>query len=792
MINNNESLTSYPLLPVKNLVVFPHTIFALDFKNDKSIFAIETAMAKDNKVLLAIQKDPKSNLMAINDFYDIGVIAEIKQMYKESFGDIRIVLENTSRAKIKEVKDLDDYFEADLISIESDPVLAEHSEIKAYYEQVKKKVVELRNLFDNKRFNPEFPDHYIDSVTNPIAFVDIVSFEVKFEFKVKLKLLETIDIIERYKILFEELIKKINIISLEKDIEKKAKYILNADTQKALLRQKMKVISNELDEKNEDSSDKEKLEKLNLSESSKNKVLKEIERLSQLYPQSSEYMVARTYIDTIFSLPWNKKADSDFTIKNAFEILGKDHYGLDDVKERVIEFLSVMKITDKMKSPVLCFVGPPGTGKTSIAKSIARALDKKYVRYSLGGVSDEAEIRGHRRTYVGAMPGRIISGIIDAGENNPVFLLDEIDKLGDSYKGDPYDALLELFDPEQNKYFSDHYLEIPFDFSEVLFITTANSLQTIPAPLLDRMEVIEITGYTQEEKMQIAKKYLIPKRKNETGLQKVKLKFPLASIKTIIAAYTRESGVRDLDKKLGKIMNKIAKEIVEKAEKRGKVDIKKNIKSFNLTVDKKKILNYLGKEIYQNDEVVKKKLIGVVNGLAWTTVGGTILELETLKTDGKGKVNFTGQLGEVMKESAEIAISYIKFLLPKTSVKKDFFSKNDIHIHAPEGAVKKDGPSAGITLFTAILSCITNTKIRQNIAMTGEITLLGKILPVGGIKEKVLAAFRVGIKEIILPKKNEQDLSDIPEEVKKKIKFHLIENAKEVIKIAFTKDPFIQ
>ena len=594
----------------------------------------------------------------------------------------------------------------------------------------------------------------------------------------KQSILELLDPKERLEKLNAILVKEIEILKIEQDISSKVKSQINKNQREYYLREQMRAIQEELgvseDVEDEIAGFMEKLNALELEEKTRDKIEKEIKRFSKMQPSSAEATVSRSYIETVLALPWNTESEDNIDLNKAEEILNEDHYGLDKVKERVLEYLAVVQLSESLKGPILCLVGPPGVGKTSIAKSIARSIDREFVRMALGGVRDEAEIRGHRRTYIGAIPGRIIGAIKDSGVKNPVFLFDEVDKLGADYKGDPSSALLEVLDPEQNKDFTDHYLEVPFDLSKVMFITTANTIDTIPRPLLDRMEVIEVSGYTEEEKVNIATKYLAPKQLKENGLTSKNISFSEQSIRTLINHYTRESGVRNLEREIGNICRKVAKNVVCGDDKK-------------VNVSGKKVQEFLGKKKFRYDVIKGETEVGVTTGLAWTVVGGDTLFIETTAVPGTGKLVLTGQLGDVMQESAKAGVSYIRSVAKKFNIDEEFYKKYDLHIHIPEGATPKDGPSAGVTMCTAIISTLTDTPARKDVAMTGEITLRGKVLPVGGIREKVLAAHRAGIRKVLLPKDNEADIQDIPEVVRNEMEFVLIKTANEALKHVLVK-----
>ncbi|MDR1495655.1 MAG: endopeptidase La, partial [Clostridiales Family XIII bacterium] len=624
----------------------------------------------------------------------------------------------------------------------------------------------------------------VASVGQPGRLADVITSHLDVRIESKQSVLEAFDPEERLNILNEILSKEIDILKIERDIKEKVHTKINKNQKEYYLREQLRTIQEELGEdeliESEIRNWLDELEKLNLSEKIHDKIEKEIKRLSKIQSSSAEGGVIRTYIEWVFQLPWNKYSAGDIDIKNAEDILNEDHYGLEKVKERIVEYLSVMQLVETMKAPILCLVGPPGVGKTSIAKSIARAVGREFVRMSLGGVRDEAEIRGHRRTYIGSIPGRVINGMKEAGTMDPVFLFDEVDKIGADFRGDPASALLEVLDPEQNKEFTDHYLEFPFDLSKVLFITTANTLDTIPRPLLDRMEVIEVPGYTEEDKVKIAEQYLIPKQMKEHGLADEKISIQESAIRDIINYYTRESGVRNLEREIAGVFRKSARRVVE-----DRADGKKT----RIRVTGGGIEKYLGKKRFRYDVIENERLIGSTTGLAWTIVGGTTLTIETTRIPGTGQLVLTGQLGDVMKESARAGVSYIRSIANDLGIRKDFYKIYDIHIHIPEGATPKDGPSAGVTMCTAMVSCLTGIPARRDVAMTGEITLRGTILPVGGIREKVLAAHRAGIKKVLLPKQNERDIDDIPRAVRRKMEFVLIEHANDALQHVLTRMP---
>lgn len=765
-----------PLIPLRGISIFPHMVIHFDVGREKSIQALEKAMLDDSLILLCTQINPKVDEPTMDDFYHIGTVAKVKQMLKLPGGSIRVLVEGVSRGKVVKVIQEEPHFEADIEEMTYDP---EEIEISQELEAAMRLVEE--DLEDYVALNPKVSSEVLLSISDiddPGRLADVIASYVFLKQEDDQKILETFDFYERLEVLHGIFQKEIELLRIEDKINQRVKKQMNKVQKEYYLKEQLKAIQKELGEEDDISADvedyKAKINKIKMPKEVKEKALKEVDRLIKTSPHSAEVGVIRTYLDWIVELPWDKESKEKIDIKKARNILDEDHYGLEDVKERILEFIAIRKLTNSMKGPILCLVGPPGVGKTSIAKSIARSLNREFVRMSLGGVRDEAEIRGHRRTYVGSMPGRIISSIKKAGTKNPLFLFDEIDKVSSDFRGDPASALLEVLDPEQNATFTDHFLDVPFDLSKVFFITTANTTASIPAPLLDRMEVIRISGYTDEEKLQISLKYLLPKQLKEHGLSKDALQVSESTIKSIINYYTRESGVRNLERNIANLCRKAAKRIVEE-------DLKVvRINAGNLE-------NYLGSKIYRFDEVDEKNQIGVANGLAWTSVGGETLSIEVTTMKGSGKIQLTGKLGDVMKESAMAGISYIRANSAILNIEPDFYKDMDIHIHVPEGAIPKDGPSAGITIATAVISALSNTPIHRELAMTGEITLRGRVLPVGGVKEKILAAHRMGIKKIILPFDCAKDLEDIPDKVKKKMEFVLVKKMEEVLEHALMK-----
>ncbi|HPD01111.1 MAG TPA: endopeptidase La [Acetivibrio sp.] len=761
-----------PLLPLRGLTVFPYMILHFDVGRVKSIKALEEAMINNQLIFLVTQKDAKDDLPGIDDIYTIGTISRVKQLLKLPGDTIRVLVEGISRAEVCEFTQIEPFFMAEV----EERVFVEQEENKAEIEALTRRVLSVFEEYSklNNRISPETVLSVMN-IEDPEQLADIITSNLMLKVEQKQEILSEFQPKLRLEKLLETLIREIDIMQIERDINIKVRKQIDKTQKEYYLREQLKAIQNELGDKEgitgEVEEYKRKLAEGNFGEEVEKKVLKELDRLLKMPSGSAEGSVIRTYLDWIFDLPWNKKTEEIIDLNRSQEILDEDHYGLEKVKERVIEYIAIRKLKNDLKGPILCLAGPPGVGKTSIAKSIARALNRNYVRMSLGGVRDEAEIRGHRRTYVGAMPGRIISALKQAGSKNPLILLDEIDKMSSDFRGDPASAMLEVLDSEQNFAFRDHYLELPFDLSDVLFITTANNLYTVPRPLLDRMEVIPVSSYTEEEKVNIAIKYLFPKQIKEHGFKKSNLIIDEKAVRELINCYTRESGVRGLERQIASICRKVAKKLASTNQK--------TVKITAATLEK-----YLGAKKYKYDKANEKDEIGVATGLAWTPVGGDTLSIEVTLMDGNGKLELTGQLGDVMKESARAAMSYIRSRAELFSIEKDFHSKYDIHIHVPEGAIPKDGPSAGITLATAMVSALTDTPVRRNVAMTGEITLRGRVLPIGGLKEKVLAAHRAGIDTVIIPADNKKDLDDIPDNVRKKIKFVIAENMETVLDAA--------
>lgn len=764
-----------PAVALRGMVILPGMVAHFDVSRAKSIKAVEEAMMDEQKIFLVAQKDVEQENPDIEDLFKIGIIAEVKQVIKLQNNIVRILVEGKERAELSAFLENPDYLLAEIIRFDEEvddglPEEAKEAMLRSIQETFGKYVVV------NPKMGKEL-QRQLSEITDLEKLMNQLANSLPVHFEEKQKILDAVSMTERYEVLMALLLKEIEIIAIKNDFQAKVKAHVDKNQKEYLLREQMKVIREELGEDNTESDADhfmDALGKIKADKEVKEKIKKEIDRFKNISSSSSESAVARGYIETLLELPWNKTSRDNKDLKNAEQILNADHYGLEKVKERMLEFLAVRNLTSKGESPIICLVGPPGTGKTSIARSVAKALDKKYVRISLGGVRDEAEIRGHRRTYVGAMPGRIVNGLRSAGVKNPLMLLDEIDKMSSDYKGDTASALLEVLDAEQNKKFRDHYVEIPIDLSEVLFIATANSVQDIPRPLLDRMELIEVTSYTENEKLHIAKEHLLAKQMERNGISPEQLAITDKAMAKIISGYTREAGVRNLERKLGEICRKAARPLYEGEKEKIKVT-EQNLEKF------------LGKEKYSFDKKNDTDEVGIVRGLAWTSVGGDTLEIEVNIMPGKGEFQLTGQLGDVMKESAQAGISYIRSVSEEYHIPKKFFQENDIHIHIPEGAVPKDGPSAGITMATAMLSAITKTPVRADVAMTGEITLRGRVLPIGGLKEKTLAAKNAGIKTICVPKKNEKDIDEISPEIKKGLKIVFVEQMKDVLDVAFVK-----
>ena len=774
-MENQTTCRYIPMLPLRGVLVFPYTVIHLDVGRKKSISAIEEAMMDTKEIFLATQKEAQTDEPEIEDIYTAGTVAEIKQILKMPGGTMRVLVEGLHRAKITRFISSEPYMQVEIEEFKEDNE-PKTPELDALMRTL------ISELEQYVRLSKKIPPETVVSVMaieEPGRLADVIASHLSLRIQEKQKILEARDVAHRLELLCEMLATEMEVLELERKINIRVRKQMEKTQKEYYLREQMKAIQKELGDKDERVAEveelKERINKAKLPKEAYEKAYKELERLEKMPPMVAEAVVVRNYLDWLLSLPWSVETKDRLDLKVAERILDEDHYGLEKPKERILEYLAIRKLAKKMKGPILCLVGPPGVGKTSLGKSVARSLNRKFVRMSLGGIRDEAEIRGHRRTYVGSMPGRVLQGMKQAGSKNPVFLLDEIDKMTMDFRGDPASALLEVLDPEQNSTFSDHYLETAFDLSKVMFITTANSTYNIPKPLLDRMEVIEISGYTEEDKVHIALDYLIPKQVKEHGLSEHNISFSEGAVRKIIREYTREAGVRNLEREIASVCRKVARQVVED-------------KNTMVTVTAGNLGKYLGVQRYRYGVAERENQIGVATGLAWTEVGGDILSIEVALLKGKGNLTLTGKLGDVMKESAQAALTYVRSRAEELGIPEDVRQEHDIHLHVPEGAIPKDGPSAGITIAVALASAMSGKLVRKDVAMTGEITLRGRVLPIGGVKEKVLAAHRAGIHTVIMPMENQKDLADIPANVKRKMKFIPVAHMDEVLQETLISD----
>ncbi|NLN40366.1 MAG: endopeptidase La [Smithella sp.] len=775
--DNQNKANIIPLLPLRDVVVFPHMIVPLFVGREKSIAALESAMKYEKGIFMVAQKNAKKDDPAEEDIYRVGTIGIIIQLLRLPDGTVKVLVEGKSRGVIREYLQNDDFFLVkvdDIEDVDDDPTNVRK---QALMRSIKESFELYLKL--SKKVHVEMLGTII-AIDDPSKLADVVVTHLNVKLEDKQKIMEIYSIAERLEAIYSLMLSEIEILQVEEKIKRRVKKQMEKTQKDYYLNEQMRAIQKEMGEKddfkNEIAELEKRLKQKKLSEEAHKKVRQEIKKLQMMSPMSAEATVVRNYIDWLLDMPWSEVTENKYTLKESQNILDEDHYGLKKVKERIIEYLAVQTLVKKNKGPILCLVGPPGVGKTSIARSVARATNRKFVRISLGGVRDEAEIRGHRRTYIGAMPGKIIQSLKKAGSNNPVFCLDEVDKLSSDFRGDPSSALLEVLDPEQNVAFNDNYLDVDYDLSDIMFITTANVLQTIPAPLQDRMEVIRIAGYTEQEKMQIAKKFLVTKEMEANGLTAENIEFTNGALLRIIRQYTREAGVRNLEREIASVCRKVAREIVS------------NGVTKKITVTSKGMPKYLGVPKFRHGETEEKNQIGLTTGLAWTEIGGELLAIEASVMEGTGRMVMTGKLGDVMQESVQAALTYIRARAERFGLMKNFYKKIDIHIHVPEGAIPKDGPSAGIAMATSIASVLMKKKVRADLAMTGEITLRGRVLPIGGLKEKILAAHRGNIKTVVIPKDNEKDLAEVPKNVQKALKIVFVEHIDEVLDIAFVKD----
>lgn len=757
-----------PILMLRDIVVFPYMVVPLFVGRDKSKKAVDHSLSSHRMILLLTQKNMEIEEPKREDAYKVGTVALIMRMLKLPDGRVRILAQGLVRAKVEKLEEDKPFYSAQVSVIHEPEEVEKSIKIEALIRNVRIGLEKASSL--GKNIPPEIMI-IAANVEEPGRLADLTAANLELKIKEAQQVLEIEDPVKRLKRIFELLTKELELLDVQSKISSEAKGEMEKLQKQYFLRQQMKAIQKELGEGTEIQEEikayRAKLKKLKVSEEVRKELEKQIHRLSQMHPESAETAVVRNYLDWMFSLPWNRSTVDNLDLRKAKQILNEDHYGLEKVKERILEYLGVRKLSKKIKGPILCFIGPPGVGKTSLGRSIARALGRKFLRISLGGVRDEAEIRGHRRTYVGALPGRIIQGMRRCGSNNPVFMMDEVDKIGADFRGDPSSALLEVLDPEQNYSFRDHYLGVPFDLSKVMFITTGNILDPIQPAFRDRMEIIHLPGYTQEEKLQIALRHLVPKQVKENALDESLISFTKGAIKKIISLYTREAGVRNLEREIASVCRKVARRVAEGKKKKTKIT-------------SQNIEKYLGPSRIFRDQLLKSDQVGVTTGVAWTAAGGEILFVEAIKMKGKGNLSLTGSLGDVMKESARAALSYARAHTKEFGISNQVFSQNDFHIHIPEGAIPKDGPSAGVTIATSLISVCSKKKVKRDVAMTGEITLRGNVLPVGGVKEKVLAAQRAGVKKMIMPLPNKKDLIDIPKKIKKEMKFIFVEEIKEV------------
>lgn len=766
-----------PLLPVRDVVVYPYMILPLFVGREISINAVDYALSKDRLIFLATQKDVSEEDPAPDMIYGVGTVAMIMRMLKLPDGRVKILVQGLTKGRITGYEAEKPFYSVRIERL-VEPVAPENSlETEAFIRTVKEQLAKIVSL--GKVVSPEVMV-IVENMQEPGSLADLIASNIGLKVEEAQGLLEIIDPIERLKRVNEFLNKEFELLSMQARIQSAAKEEMGKSQREYYLREQLRAIQQELGETDARSEEiaelRKAIENVKMPPNVEKEALKQLGRLEQMHPDAAESGMLRTYLDWMVELPWSKATKDSLEIKKAKDILDEDHYYLEKIKERILEFLAVRKLKKKMKGPILCFVGPPGVGKTSLGKSIARAMGRKFVRISLGGVRDEAEIRGHRRTYVGALPGRIIQGLKQAGSNNPVFMLDELDKLGADFRGDPSSALLEVLDPEQNHSFSDHYINLPFSLSDVMFIATANQIDTVPGPLRDRMEVISLSGYTEEEKLQIAKRYLVPRQIKENGITEKVITFSDEAIKGVISKYTREAGLRNLEREIGSVCRKVARRVAEGEKKQ-------------FVINAATVAKYLGPPKFIREEEMEYNEVGVVTGLAWTPVGGEVLFVEATIMKGKGGLTLTGQLGDVMKESVQAALSYIRARAAELHLQDDFYSTMDIHVHVPAGAIPKDGPSAGVTMATALVSALAKIPVKKDVAMTGEITLRGKVLPIGGLKEKILAAIRLGITTIIIPEQNRKDLEDVPRHILKKVKIVFAKTIDDVLKVALEKYP---